>query len=35
VDAIHEQGISTEEFAARLEATWPTGKAYSQEAQAS
>jgi hypothetical protein len=35
VDAIHEQGITTEEFAVRLEATWPSGKAYPQEAQQS
>jgi hypothetical protein len=28
VDAIHEQGISTQEFAARLEATWPSGRVY-------
>jgi hypothetical protein len=30
VDAIHEQGISTQEFAARLEATWPSGRVYSR-----
>jgi hypothetical protein len=35
VDAIHEQGISTEEFAARLQAAWPAGRVYSQDAQAS
>jgi hypothetical protein len=34
VDAIHEQGISKEEFAARLEDTWPAGKAYSRRTQA-
>jgi hypothetical protein len=33
VNAIHDQGISKEEFAARLEATWPAGKVYSQRAQ--
>jgi hypothetical protein len=35
VGAIHDQGISTSEFAARLEDTWPAGKAYSRQAQAS
>ena len=34
-DAIHEQGISTEEFAARLEDAWPAGKVYSRRAQPS
>jgi hypothetical protein len=35
VDAIHEQSISADELAARLEGTWPTGKIYSRQAQAS
>jgi hypothetical protein len=35
VGAIHEQGITSDEFAARLEGAWPAGKAYSQEAQGS
>lgn len=30
VEAIHEQGISTSEFASRLEGTWPSGKVYSR-----
>jgi hypothetical protein len=32
VEAIHEKGISRDEFAARLEGTWPGGKVYSRGA---
>jgi len=35
VGAIHEQGISTDEIAARLEGAWPAGKVYSRQARVS
>jgi hypothetical protein len=31
VGAIHDKGISADEFAARLEGTWPGGKIYSRQ----